>query len=218
MKKINIPTAFENSSFLNECNFSQDDIFIKKYKKGSFINDEYEGKPCVGYIYKGAVSVLFIEKDSSKTPLNTLFENECFGISNLFSSESLNTSLVCKNQVIILYIPKTIVLQKMQEFPIAALKYAEFCNNKINFLLSRISVLAMPSAKKRLVKFLLLNLDSENNVPLTLTRENLALHIGVSRAALYREISDLTKANIIELNKNYIKIKDLKKLCAFLDI
>lgn len=90
-------------------------------------------------------------------------------------------------------------------------RYLSLCNEKIAFLLHGTEILAMQSCKTKVVIFLLTN-EYQGKVRLEDTKETLAKSLGMSRAALFRELSDLKKKELISVKGSLISISDLEAL------
>lgn len=69
----------------------------------------------------------------------------------------------------------------------------------------------MQSCKTKVVIFLLTN-EYQGKVRLEDTKETLAKSLGMSRAALFRELSDLKKKELISVKGSLISISDLEAL------
>ncbi len=93
-----------------------------------------------------------------------------------------------------------------------AVRYAEMCNQKIQFLIHRIELLTMQSCRGRVIAYLLEKKDASNLVHVTVSREDLARQLGVSRAALFRELSTLQGRNAISAEGNTIHLSDVTLL------
>ena len=77
---------------------------------------------------------------------------------------------------------------------------------KIQFLIKRIELISTQSCRSKLAEYLISNQNAENCIIPNCSREVLASRIGISRAALFRELSELQKAKLIEVNSTTIKI------------
>ena len=94
----------------------------------------------------------------------------------------------------------------MEQNASLAMKYALVCNKKIQFLIKRIGLISTQSCRSKLAEYLISNQNAANCIIPNCSREVLASRIGISRAALFRELSELQKAKLIEVNSTTIKI------------
>ena len=118
----------------------------------------------------------------------------------------METVLRCGEETEVLYIPKTVLLSCMEQGAGLAMRYAALCNRKIQFLLRRIELLTMQSCRGRLIAHLLEQQDEV--VKITGSREDLARRLGVSRAALFRELSALQSMGTVSVDGNSITVED----------
>ena len=88
------------------------------------------------------------------------------------------------------------------------MRYAALCNRKLQFLLRRIELLTMQYCRGRLIAHLLEQQDEAGLVKITGSREDLARRLGVSRAALFRELSALQSMGAAAVDGNSIRIQD----------
>ena len=162
----------------------------------------------MGLIVSGRVEVYSVALDGKDVQLNALTVGECFGVCNLLADTELETVLRCGEETEVLYIPKTILLSCMEQDAGLAMRYAALCNRKLQFLLRRIELLSMQSCRGRLIAHLLEQQDKVGVVKITGSREDLARRLGVSRAALFRELSALQSMGAVSVDGNSITIED----------
>ncbi len=216
MEYLDIMTSIDQSEFLSGTSFKPEAVTVKDFKKGDVIFDEVNSVPSIALIHSGEVFVCFMNEDNKKTIVNTLSQGSCFGISNLLFNHKLDTTLECKTDVTIIYIPKKEVVKAMENDAKLAMRYGAHCNEKISFLIKKIEFFTIQSAREKFIKFLLSNKNDDNTINLGIKREEIALKIGISRAALYREIKHLQNQNAIILTKSDIKICDEEILHSIL--
>ncbi len=207
---ISLSPLFANSMMSEELFTS------RKFKKRELVTEDFCGIPCVGIICSGVIEVFSVAHDGKGVRLSQLRQGDCFGISNLFSKNELPTVLKCKSDVEILYIKKSDVIEHIASNPNFALIYAKYCNDKINFLLRRIELLTTESAKNKLIAYFLQARGADGNVQLDCSKERLATVLGISRAALFRELAFLQNEGYIEMAQSTIKIIKLEELSSLL--
>lgn len=190
----------------------QSDVSERDFRAGQIISDRPGGIPAVGMIISGRVDVYSVALDGKDVLLNSLATGECFGVCNLLAKAELETVLRCAEDSAILYITKPVLLALMKQDVGFAMRYAEMCNQKIQFLIRRIELLTMQSCRGRVIAYLLEKQDSSNTVHLTGSREDMARQLGVSRAALFRELFTLQSRNAISADGNTIHLSDVTLL------
>lgn len=149
-------------------------------KKNRLLDDVYFASPVVVIILEGEVEV----QDENGTILSILNEKSMYGISNLFEEEKLKTRLICNQDSTLMLIKKDYVRDLILTNCDIARAYCVEMNEKVNFLLDRISLLTTIESKSRFAKYLLLK-----QKPTFTNRESLAAFLGLSRASLFRTIA-----------------------------
>lgn len=195
-----IPSALEASPLFRGCHIPLELMSIRTCQSGQMIRDQVEGRNCVGLVISGSVDVYSIALDGRDVQLNTLTDGDCFGICNLLIAEEMETVLRCRTKTTLLFIPKTSMITAMEQDAAFALRYASYCNQKLQFLIQRIELLTMQSCRGKVIEYLLSTQDEQGRVVPGCSRDELARHLGVSRAALFRELSSLSQQGLLTIN------------------
>lgn len=188
-REMDIREKLSICPLLAELPLRQTDVSERSFRAGQIISDRLGGIPAVGMILSGRVDAYSVALDGKDVLLNSLTSGECFGVCNLLAKAELKTVLRCAEDTTILYVTKPVLLSLMKQKVDFAVRYAEMCNQKIQFLIHRIELLTMQSCRGRVIAYLLEKKDASNLVHVTVSREDLARQLGVSRAALFRELS-----------------------------
>ncbi len=191
---------------------SDDDLTKAWFKKGEYLHDVHLDVPSIAIVVYGDVAVYHKTITGKTAHLNDLKKGDLFGISNLTKSTELETSLLAKSDVCLLYIPKKRVIELLESNGRLALRYALYCNAKINFLIRKIEYFTLSSCKDKLIAYFLINADEFGKISLDGSRDELALRVDVSRAALFRELKSLQDDMLIEVFDNHIVMKDKRGL------
>lgn len=202
----------ELSPMLAGCGLNPEQVRERAFPAGQILSDCPNGEPSVGLILSGRVEVYSVAPDGKDVQLNVLKAGECFGICNLLDGAELQTVLRCAENVRLLYIPKAALLSLIKSDADLALRYAALCNQKLRFLIQRIELLTMQSCRGRIIAYLLAHRDEDGCVKNFGSREELASRLGVSRAALFRELAALQSAGAIEAKGGNIRVINQLKL------
>lgn len=187
-----------NTSFLfHDIELDSRHLIFRKLRKGQMVTDHMQNKEYVGTVTEGILDVYSVALDGKEVRLSTLENGDSFGICNLFLRNELTTVLRAREISKIVMIPKDILLEHLQSDSKLMMRYMKLYNEKIQFLLHRIEELTMQSSRGRLIEYLNDHVDEKGCVNLTESRDELANHLGVSRATLFREIASLKKQNLI---------------------
>lgn len=191
MEPATLRDILAKSPLLSGIDLPPDRSTIQKFPVGQILSDRPGGISSVGLILSGRVDVYSVALDGKDVQLSSLAAGECFGVCNLLDDMELETILRCGERTEVLYIPKAALLSRMEQDADFAMRYAVLCNRKIQFLLRRIELLTMQSCRGRLIAYLLEHQDDNGAVTILGSREDLARQLGVSRAALFRELGAL---------------------------
>lgn len=206
-----IISAIESCPLLKDFGISPEATTVRRYDSGEMVSDQVDGQPSVCLVASGIVDVYSVAVDGRDVQLNALQPGDCFGISNLLSTASLETVLRCRTETVLILIPKQVLISKMENDPILAMHYAAYCNQKIQFLLNRIEQLTIQSSRCKVIEYLL-SQHQNGVVKPHGSREDLARQLGISRAALFRELSYLQDKGILTTEGSSMTILDLAAL------
>lgn len=195
------------SELLKICKINEAECVSRRYQKGKLVDDNLSGERCAVLVKEGEVTVSAVTADGKEVNISSLGPGAVFGISNLFIDDDLRTVLQCKSDSELMFIEKKLLRERILSDYQAMAEYSRICNSKIQFLLSRIEQLSANTSRAKLAEYLL-----ENNESGRMTREELASYLGISRAALYRELSRLQEAGCIASSGGRIRILDEQKL------
>lgn len=216
MKPTEPPVTLILPPLFAACRLSISELVRTQYSKGKLVEDRSAEKACVVLVESGAVDVFSVALDGNEVLLSTLSEGDMFGICNLFEEDELRTVLQCKTDCTLLSVSKTVLRDAILKHPEAMAEYASLCNRKIQFLIRRIEQLSLNSVRMKLVEHLLSQSSEEDGRLQPATKESLSLMLGVSRAALYRELASLQELGAIRSEGSRIIIMDREILESFL--
>lgn len=172
-------------------------IFVQQASHEEVLEDNVASTSHAVVVARGTVDVFSVAVDGHAVHLSSLGVGEAFGICNLFVDHDLPTRLRSRGSALLLRIPKDVLIAAIEESPTARRRYMELCNEKIQFLIGRIEELTMQTTRAKILDYLTLHADPQGVVHLPGSREELAAYLGVSRAALFREIAALKRAGIL---------------------
>lgn len=204
MREEEIKAAVEASPLLGGCNLPVSGMQVKYCHKGQIVSDRQKNEEILGLIMEGSMDVYSIAFDGREILLSQLEKGDCFGVVNLLTKTELPTVLRCRTDTTLVIIPKCQLLSAMKKNSELALRYAGFCNKKMQFLIRRIEFLTMQSGKKKLVQYLLEVPGKGGRFGKNVSRDELASILGISRASLFRELAGLTKQGLIALRDGEI--------------
>ena len=207
--------AFAASALLAGTDTSALSPCLRTFQTGDRVLDTLDGVPAVGLIVSGRVSVSSDTADRRDVRMRTLQCGDCFGISNLFSPEPIQTILQCETTAKIALIEKSALMHLIETDGAFALRYARLTSAKLQFLIRRIELLTTQDHQTRLIAWLLSQPDDAVRFPGT--RDVLAAHLGMSRAALFRELAQLDRKGLITTKGTLVRILNREGLQALLN-
>lgn len=212
MEQTELGAKLALSPLLAGMEIPPEQLSVQQYRAGQIVSDCYKGTPSVGLVTVGRLEVYSVALDGKDVLLNELTAGECFGICNLLAPSELETVLRCGTESEILYIPKSVLRQCLTKDSTFALRFGTVCGKKLQFLLRRIELLTMQSCRGRVIAFLLSRQDQNGTVHLHGSREDLARHLGVSRAALFRELAALQAMGTVAAHESGLSVLDSQQL------
>lgn len=208
MTKQEIMSVLNSSPLLQGCNIDMREIYARRCKGGQIVSDSIHNCAAVGVVVSGMVDVYSVAMDGRDVQLNSLGTGDCFGISNLLCPAVLDTVLRCRTETKLLFIPKETLIHAMQSDAALAMRYAAYCNQKIQFLINRIESLTMQSCRGKVIEYLLSQRRPDGKVVPGCSREDLARRLSISRAALFRELSFLQNKGLLALEGTSLVVLD----------
>ena len=132
------------------------------------------------------------------------------------SEDPMETVLISSGNSTVVYVPKAEYLLLCKSNVSIAMKYAEVCNQRLLFLLKRISMLTTQTSRGRLLSYLILHANEEGVIFLNGSRDSLASALNISRAALYRELRYLSDHGVMEMRKSSVRIMNRDQMMQML--
>jgi CRP-like cAMP-binding protein len=95
--------------------------------------------------------------------------------------------------------------------------FLELLSNKLLILNKKVKMLSLESIRKKIENFLMEEYKKQgsNIIKVSLSRKEMAEHMGIQRPSLSRELIKMRKEGIIEFDKKVIIIKDIGALSKF---
>jgi len=94
--------------------------------------------------------------------------------------------------------------------------FLELLSSKLLILNKKVKMLTLGSIRQKIGNFLMEehNKQGGNIIKVSLSRKEMAEHMGIQRPSLSRELIKMREEEIIEFNKKVIIIKDIKALLS----
>lgn len=184
------------------------DSFIKNFKSGEYIFNQGDIPEYTFIIEKGSVVVENIDSNGKKNIVNVFNSvGTVFGEVYMYlESEGYDYSSYVNEDSKILCIPKKslIVSGELNDLNLKIVNnMLKILANKSFFLNQKLLMMGAVTLREKLIKYIL-NHSQENELVLTLTRQEMGNYLGVPRPSVSRELMNMKKENLIEIDKNKI--------------
>ena len=198
-------THQEIETFIKVSNFS-----IKKYQKNSLVVSEDSHCKELGILLKGLLEVQSLYPSGKSITLNRLKTPEIFGEAILFSkSNKFPSTIEAIEESTILFIKKFDLMNCLSNCHHFMENFLELLSDRLLLLTQKIKMLSMENIRQKIMDFLRLEYEKQKSfkIKVSLSRQEMAEHMGIQRPSLSRELSRMREEGIIEFNKEFIIIK-----------
>jgi CRP-like cAMP-binding protein len=201
------------SNFLNMSNY-----IIKKYPKGNVI--VIEGSECeeLGILLEGLLEVQTLYPSGKLLTFAQLKPVETFGEAILFSKmNKFPATIGAIKDSKIMFLKKENLINCLTNCHKFMENFLELLSNKLLILNKKVKMLSLESIRKKIENFLMEEYKKQgsNIIKVSLSRKEMAEHMGIQRPSLSRELIKMRKEGIIEFDKKVIIIKDIGALSKF---
>ena len=195
------------SNFLNMSNY-----IIKKYPKGNMV--VFEGSKCeeLGILLEGLLEAQALYPSGKLLTLTRLKPVEIFGEAILFSKMSkFPATIEAIKDSKIMFIKKEDLINCLTNCHKFMENFLELLSNKLLMLNKKVKMLSLESIRQKIENFLREEYKKQksNIIKVSLSRKEMAEHMGIQRPSLSRELIKMRDAGIIDFNKEVILIKDM---------
>jgi len=189
----------------------------RKYKKGEILYQEGHRIHGVYFIESGIVKIFKTGFDGKEQIIMFGKEGDIIGYRSVLANELACTTAKVIDEGLHCFIPANLLLQLVKENPSFSYEIMKLACKELADANQYITDLAQKSVRERLADILLhlvekFELDDENNLKISLTREELANIVGTATESVIRLLSDFKHSGLIDLQGRKIKILDMKGL------
>ena len=211
--KVQAKDYLSLSPFISVCGLEDKDLELSTFTKQDSIWKERVPEDYVVLICKGLVEVYSKNSEGREILINTLGPGQCFGIATLYSEIPIHTFLKNRRDCTLAFIKKEKIKSILDKNKQAEIEYKKICNNKIRFLIGRIILLSSYSARTKILDFL----ATQSLDQIKISKAKLAKLLAISKATLFRELSNLEMEEIISYEGQFLLILNRKKIEGLLN-
>jgi len=201
------------SNFINMSNYT-----IKKYLKGNMV--VLDGSKCeeLGILLEGLLELQTLYPSGKLLTFSQLRPVEIFGEAILFSKvNKFPATIEAIKDSKIMFIKKEDLISCLTNCHKFMENFLELLSNKLLMLNKKVKMLSLESIRKKIENFLMEEYKKQgsNIIKASLSRKEMAEHMGIQRPSLSRELIKMRDAGIIDFNREVIIIKDIGVLSKF---
>lgn len=177
------------------------------YEKNEVIFSPVSFTRSLAVITKGSAAVTKTG-GSSTVYMSKLISGNIFGMASLFyESDEYLTCITAKEKCRVMFLTREQVDLLFRLEPITGVNYITILSERIHFLNKRISEIACPDAREKLLQYLTVSCERDENGSITLpcSASSLASALSIGRTSLYRAFDALeAEGTIVKNGKNII--------------
>jgi CRP/FNR family transcriptional regulator, dissimilatory nitrate respiration regulator len=193
---------------------------IKKYKAGEYLADIGDLCDSINILIEGNVRGEIVDFKGKTIKVEDVFAPDTFAEAFLFASENnLLVDVIANTKTRVLVIFKGDLLELFQRNRQVLENYLNIVSNRFVTITNKMKFLSLKTIKGKLAVYLLARerkLQTNKNIQVHKTQEQLAEYIGVTRPALARELAIMAEEGIIEMLHKDVRILDKEKLMGLL--
>ncbi|MBO5211349.1 MAG: Crp/Fnr family transcriptional regulator [Clostridia bacterium] len=167
-------------------------------------------KSAIGYIIKGTATA--VSDNKNRAHLKTFSKGMSFGAAALFGGNDCYISeITAKTDLEVLFITENELTFLFEKYPQTAINYITFLSERVRFLNKKLNVVSCSGTENTVLKYLTSLADQNGEINNFKNMSLVSKSLGISRASLYRALSDLENNGYIIKENNYIKVIHYEK-------
>lgn len=196
-------------SLLREHNY-----VIKKFSKDQVIAIEGDKINGLGIILFGEVAVQKVYETGKTLQVRSLKKGDLIGNPTVFADcDYYPSTIICKRDAEILFISQNDIGDMCMAHRGFFENFVKILSNQVIYLSEKVKFISFGTIRKKVIHYLLTEYKRQNNRMIKVAvRTKMAEMFGVSRPALSNELIRMKNDELIEYNKDHIRILDLKKI------
>lgn len=189
------------------------EAILRQYAAGQVI--AWADDPCqeLYVLQKGTVRIFRLSEDGREQVLQVTKPGDVFAGAPVFCGCSLPSTCQAQDDVHLIIIPASTLLQIVASHPYIAMRVLGLCCARLRRLTSLAAELASRKVVRRLA-WLLLEASAEQDTAVTcrLTEEQIAARLGTTQETISRALGQLRRRGIVEARRQSIDVLDIAAL------
>ena len=182
---------------------------VRSFSKGEIIYRQGDFASTLCYLKKGRVSVFMTSIDGMEKTLNTASKGELLGEGAFFDKKPRVSSARAVTNCEVVMIDEQTLTNLFAKHPKLAFELLEILSNRIRLLSSQLDSMTFLQADARIARLLL---QSEKDGRVSLTHEEIASAVGVSRVTVSKTLGKFSANGDISTAYRKIIIKNRDRL------
>jgi CRP-like cAMP-binding protein len=216
LSKTLLFAGLERSTFQNYCSLTR----VKTFAKGEIIAAEGDICTSIGVIEKGRIAMQKYTSGGDFATITLLKPGEFFGEDLIFGSSNIYTfTLEAMSLSEVLFVNKDTLYALLDKSQVVKDNFLRLLSDRVNSQNRRIALLSQKSIRHK-IAFYLLELRSEQTsagknadiVNLPVSKEVIAKLLAMPRPSFSRELIQMQKAGLIEVDGREIRLLDVLRL------
>ncbi|MDD2505562.1 MAG: Crp/Fnr family transcriptional regulator [Bacilli bacterium] len=215
---MNIQETLKNSfQIWNKLNENEKSELISASKVINFKKNEMlqsRDASCLGLIIlkKGIIRAYLASDAGKEITLYKLLENDIclFSAGCIMKDINFDINLICEEDVELILIPTEKYNQILEKSTVISNYASDILSSRFSDTIWILEQFVFHSLDKRVANYLIEHIDDDNN--LRITHEKIANELGSAREVISRMLKYFENESLIKLERNNIKVINLKKL------
>jgi CRP-like cAMP-binding protein len=188
---------------------------IESYSKDQVIAIEGEVASSMGIVLEGNVEVQKSFPSGRNVTIKRMKQGDIFGEALIFSkSNRYPATVISVNRSKVLFLSMDDIVKTCSSNKTFLYNFLGALSNRILILSDKLKSLSYQTIRQQIADYLMAEYKSQNSLTITIpfSRKEMAEHFGTTRPSLSRELINMKKDGLIDINKNTITIRDLDSL------
>ena len=183
----------------------------KSYKKGEIVYRRGTKLFGVYTVQSGRLEALRAAFENDKFILRIVYPGESLGLTSLFSKEGGYNTMIALEDAELIYIPKAVLMEFVGKYPIIFEKVmeavGEFISRAIGWIDFSLSATAAEKVRWNLVHLSQFSqADPDGSISISISQQEFARMIGLSRQVVNAELNRLVAKNIVEMRYGALRL------------
>lgn len=189
---------------------------LKKYTKDEILFSAQENASGFYYVQSGEIRVYKMDENGREVEVVRLEPGDFLGEAIVFVSSRFPFFAQAVKDSNVLFFEKKAILRKIESDPSAAKFFVNLLAKKCLVLNKRIESLGLQTVRQRLIQYMLSHCrgDEQCVIELKMKKSELAKILGTISETLSRNLKQMQKEGLIEVNGSRIRIMDCPRLRA----